>query len=100
MLSSTAKNLYWMGRYLQRAENMARLLEATQRTALHSLGLDHMEALLAGQEVALVIRPPPVHTPIAVPRLVRKKFSNTRATRLRHQPFNVCTSSRRAMKSA
>lgn len=36
MLSSTAKNLYWMGRYLQRAENMARLLEATQRTALQS----------------------------------------------------------------
>jgi len=36
MLSSTAKNLYWMGRYIQRAENTARMLEATQRMALLS----------------------------------------------------------------
>jgi uncharacterized alpha-E superfamily protein len=38
MLSSTAKNLYWMGRYLQRAKTTARLLEATQRMALQSIG--------------------------------------------------------------
>jgi uncharacterized alpha-E superfamily protein len=38
MLSSTAKNLYWMGRYLQRAKTMARLIEATQRMALQSGG--------------------------------------------------------------
>jgi len=38
MLSSTAKNLYWMGRYLQRAKTTARLLEATQRMALQSRG--------------------------------------------------------------
>jgi uncharacterized alpha-E superfamily protein len=38
MLSSTAKNLYWMGRYLQRAETAARLIEATQRMALQSHG--------------------------------------------------------------
>ena len=36
MLSSTAKNLYWMGRYLQRAENTVRLLEATYRMSLQS----------------------------------------------------------------
>lgn len=36
MLSSTAKNLYWMARYIQRAENTARLLEATNRMALLS----------------------------------------------------------------
>src|SRR5262245_30057469 len=36
MLSSTAKNLYWMGRYLQRAKSTARLIEATQRMALQS----------------------------------------------------------------
>ena len=36
MLSSTAKNLYWMGRYLQRAKTTARLIEATQRMALQS----------------------------------------------------------------
>lgn len=38
MLSSTAKNLYWMGRYLQRAKTTARLIEATQRMALQSSG--------------------------------------------------------------
>ena len=38
MLSSTAKNLYWMGRYLQRAKSTARLIEATQRMALKSRG--------------------------------------------------------------
>ncbi|MFO1081220.1 MAG: alpha-E domain-containing protein [Reyranellaceae bacterium] len=38
MLSSTAKNLYWMGRYLQRAKATARLIEATQRMALQSQG--------------------------------------------------------------
>lgn len=38
MLSSTAKNLYWMGRYLQRAKSTARLIEATQRMALQSRG--------------------------------------------------------------
>ena len=38
MLSSTAKNLYWMGRYLQRAKSTARLIDATQRMALQSRG--------------------------------------------------------------
>src|SRR5260370_19795049 len=38
MLSSTAKNVYWMGRSLQRAKTTARLIEATQRMALQSSG--------------------------------------------------------------
>jgi len=33
MLSRTASNLYWMGRYLERADYTARLIEATQRLA-------------------------------------------------------------------
>ncbi|WP_310496374.1 alpha-E domain-containing protein [Sandarakinorhabdus sp.] len=33
MLSRTASNLYWMGRYLERADFSARLIEATQRLA-------------------------------------------------------------------
>ncbi|OYU15553.1 MAG: hypothetical protein CFE37_05410 [Alphaproteobacteria bacterium PA4] len=33
MLSRTAANLYWMGRYLERADFTARLIEATQRLA-------------------------------------------------------------------
>jgi uncharacterized alpha-E superfamily protein len=38
MLSSTAKNIYWMGRYLQRAKTTARLIEATQRMSLQTRG--------------------------------------------------------------
>src|SRR6185436_5015971 len=46
MLSSTAKNIYWMGRYLQRAKTTARLIEATQRMALQSSGKE-AEAVVA-----------------------------------------------------
>jgi uncharacterized alpha-E superfamily protein len=46
MLSSTAKNVYWMGRYLQRAKTTARLIEATQRRALQSSGKE-AEAVVA-----------------------------------------------------
>ena len=34
MLSRTADHLYWMARYTERAENMARLLEVTYRMSL------------------------------------------------------------------
>jgi uncharacterized alpha-E superfamily protein len=34
MLSRTAENLYWTGRYMERAENMARILDVTHRIAL------------------------------------------------------------------
>ena len=38
MLSSTASNLYWIGRYMERAEFAARLVEATVRLATLSPG--------------------------------------------------------------
>lgn len=34
MLSRTADNLYWLGRYVERSENTARLLSGTQRLSL------------------------------------------------------------------
>jgi len=34
MLSRTAESLYWMGRYMERAENMARILDVSQRLAV------------------------------------------------------------------
>jgi uncharacterized alpha-E superfamily protein len=34
MLSRTANNLYWMARYIERAENTARILESTYRMSL------------------------------------------------------------------
>src|ERR1700710_632566 len=34
MLSRTADHLYWMSRYLERAENMARMIDAHHRLSL------------------------------------------------------------------
>ena len=36
MLSRTADNLYWLGRYFERAENTARMLDVAHRSALIS----------------------------------------------------------------
>ena len=36
MLGRTAANLFWLSRYVERAENMARLLEAGYRMSLTS----------------------------------------------------------------
>lgn len=38
MLSRTADNLFWLARYMERAENMARILEAGYRLA--AMGID------------------------------------------------------------
>lgn len=40
MLSRTAENLYWMARYLERAENTARLLEVTHTLTLMPVSTD------------------------------------------------------------
>jgi len=37
MLSRTADNLYWTGRYMERAENLARVLDVSYRNALLDL---------------------------------------------------------------
>ena len=39
MLSRTADNLYWLARYVERAEYLARILEATQRLTVRGLEL-------------------------------------------------------------
>ena len=39
MLSRTADNLYWLARYVERAEYLARILEATQRAHRDAAGL-------------------------------------------------------------
>ena len=41
MLSRTADHLYWMARYIERAENMARVLEVT-----YSMSLDRKSTRL------------------------------------------------------
>ena len=37
MLSRTASELYWMARYLERAENIARLLDVTNKLSMMSI---------------------------------------------------------------
>lgn len=47
MLGKTANGLYWMFRYIERAENIARLIDAGQRVALtRSKGADDWEGVL------------------------------------------------------
>ena len=63
MLSRTAANLYWIGRYMERAEFTTRLIEATLRLSSLSYGAD---AATAAWESALAVvgrGPPPGATP-------------------------------------
>ena len=69
MLSRVADALYWMGRYLERAENLTRLLLVTEDTASEVLGLDEDLALAEWQDLQRIFpgpemrrdpdRPPP-----------------------------------------
>ena len=59
MLSRTAENLYWTGRYIERAENIARILEVSRSTSLQAT-----DPTLAGgrgewQSVLAVLGGPP-----------------------------------------
>jgi len=48
MLARVAENLFWMGRYLERAENTARLCDVTRlQTSEHALQGDPWDTLLA-----------------------------------------------------
>jgi uncharacterized alpha-E superfamily protein len=58
MLSRTAANLYWIGRYIERAEFTTRLIEATVRLSSLSYGSDAAAAAWASA-LAVVGRAPP-----------------------------------------
>jgi uncharacterized alpha-E superfamily protein len=55
MLGRTAQNLFWLSRYVERAENMARLLEVGYRMSLTSRresgGSEHLISMLQAAEV-------------------------------------------------
>ncbi len=46
MLSRTADNLFWMARHIERAENIARVLDVAHRTSLLPLDLESTDAYL------------------------------------------------------
>lgn len=71
MLSRIAESLYWIGRYIERAEDTARILDVhfhllvedrsadasdSYRTLLHTMGLPHVEVTDAATVAALLIR--------------------------------------------
>ena len=55
MLGRTAQNLFWLSRYIERAENMARLLEAGYRMSLTSRregsAAEHLVSMMQAAEV-------------------------------------------------
>ncbi len=75
MLSRVADSLYWMGRYLERAENFTRLLLVTEDFSTETQGLDEDLAqtvwkdLLAVFPAAEITRPPTLFAQPAVPYL-------------------------------
>lgn len=65
MLSRTASNLYWIGRYMERAEFTTRLIEATLRLSSLSYGADAASAAWASA-LAVVGRGPVLGEPLTV----------------------------------
>ena len=44
MLSRTAESLYWLGRYIERAENMARIIDVRQRLEAQGRAHGHTDS--------------------------------------------------------
>ena len=55
MLSRVADSLYWIGRYLERAENVSRLLLVTSETAVELEGLDEAQAQAEWDELLAAV---------------------------------------------
>jgi uncharacterized alpha-E superfamily protein len=99
MLSRVADALYWMGRYVERAENLTRLLLVTDDFTAEAVGLDETLAhtawkdLLAIFPAAQLTRETPPYAPVALP-YVLSFFADAR------NPYSVSYSLRRARENA
>lgn len=99
MLSRVADALYWMGRYVERAENVTRLLLVTDDFATEALGLDERLAESAWKDLfaifpaAQVASTVPAFAPLALPYL-RDFFA------FEKNPYSVSYSLRRARENA
>jgi uncharacterized alpha-E superfamily protein len=65
MLSRTADNLYWTGRYIERAENLARVLDVSYRNAL--LDLPGSPAESEWRDALATLGSPPQFTKLGYP---------------------------------
>ena len=73
MLSRVADSLYWMSRYLERAEHTARLVDVNLNLRLEqdpTLGADHQKLLLQSLNIKLKEPAPPLENGLAIARLL------------------------------
>jgi uncharacterized alpha-E superfamily protein len=103
ILSRVADALYWMGRYLERAENVTRLLLVTDDVSTELQGLDEDLARAEWRALAAVLPGPPVGEP-AWPGPgagAALALAHLRALTLDPaQPYGVLFSLRRARENA
>jgi uncharacterized alpha-E superfamily protein len=98
MLSRVADALYWMGRYIERGENVTRLLLVTDDFATEAMGLDERLAESAWKDLFVIFPAAQVATvsafaPLALPYL-RDFFAFAK------NPYAVSYSIRRARENA
>ena len=100
ILSRVADSLYWMGRYLERSENVTRLLTVTEELASEVVGLDEMLARAEWEELQAVLPGPELppdaaRTPQALAAAMGYALSLDPA-----HPHSVLSSLRRARDNA
>ena len=99
MLSRVADSLYWMGRYLERAENVTRLLLVTEDFSTETQGLAEDLAQTAWKDMltifpsAQLTRDITPFAPLAVPYL--QAFFTDQAN-----PYSILFSIRKARENA
>src|SRR5262249_27884302 len=82
ILSRVADGLYWMGRYLERAENTARLLLVTEETSTEVSGLDEELARAEWRDLAEIFPGP------ALPERATRHVSGLTAAMLQAVAFS------------
>ena len=79
MLSRVADSLYWMSRYLERAEHTARLIDVNLNLRLEQdpkTGADHQRLLLQSLNIKLKDDAPPLEDGLAIARLLTFDTTN------------------------
>lgn len=100
MLSRVADALYWMGRYIERAEHLTRLLLVTEDLSTEIQGLDEEMALAEWKDLLAIFpgsrlgnRPAPAAAAVAVPYLAAFFIDDA-------HPYSTVFSVRKARENA
>jgi uncharacterized alpha-E superfamily protein len=100
ILSRVADALYWMGRYLERAENVTRLLLVTEELASEALGLDEAVARGEWEQLQAIFPGPEVRgRPGSAPRAFAAPLLLALSIEPRH-PYSVFFSLKKARDNA